>query len=1299
MAPGAAALSYGCSVLLLGAYASWVPRPLRSYEVGLPEEDAELGVQRFSHAEQHRFEDGSELQLNWEVDANPDTILALDLEHPHTGARIVECKATRLSLRLPEGHLGKVTQWRHVTASDHLHGCKHLLGKDLYHRVVSVEHVTALAPPHQGALAVLNTQELASASHMFSHCHFSYSFMPVEAREDYGEAQAEVEEGELHRRLAAAKGYADVAKAKPFWQSSLKPDAANNHGQSILNLNVPDQNSQFGWNWNYYMNTTRNPQFKYTFPGGIGYMRLYAPYLKANIGITMNHTSKLKGFKLSPQVTIDAQMQGVANFNADIAAAVKFNTDRSASMLDNVLDRINISGFPNFTADNIFHKAKFFMGGTPLSIEPKFECKLKAYHLGLLNGTMRVGLATKLLFRGIMSFDTNTGLQTNFSAKALDVKFTPPTWMIFTKRFELGMMFEPTASVKGGFGEMQDMEMGWAFRPYFNVSIQQEGLSNLSAGSADDLSDIRQLAILPYRAVGLPDGKSYSIRVGANGVYRDTSIQTSTGTVEFSDNVNTFEFGSIAQDSLVGAPIEVQILEDGQALPVANGTAVCTGVVNGMCTPSPVSAKMLVEGKEVIVQLSVVWQDNAIQVLESKVQSLSLRFPSVTISSASVRQQLASPQVLATTILRLTHNGRIFNVPLAARMNSTMLLRSRVIFELGPSFLDSWKGAPMWGGDKETLKPLTPTLELVVNGVVVGKGTMPPVSWDRPTSVTKYDNIAEQFRNQLQSIPVMVPLYDPMNSNNVMGTGEIEIDLLPASKSAFWILPYQADLYNKNQAYTFYWTTHGATEGIKYNFTLTAMEVGASGELTSTNWQQPAQVGCSKTSDATVHAWTGGVPPCIFKYQVTISNSLTGTHFAMIASWLDAQLRPHWMMSPVVGLGARRRLDSANAGMWGAKALGSTNSTTFNSKVRSKLDKMKSHCNANPLKYHVGAGVNFVEHMKNVMLPMGAMGMGGGGMDSMGMRGGGLGGMGGMGSSSGMSGLGSPDWTSKPIPIYKLGGKNGAEGEELSSILPKSLCAGGVCEGMMPGCQKTRVNPINIKQIVFKLSRLFKYKEHFGPKMRHIIAYGLTLFPSAINVAEKSIIPDEYFPTTAGPKTSTPVPTMPEMPSTSPKISGANAEAPSRRLNIEEEIDGDADHEADDHDDTEFNQFTVRITQPMHYELTEELLRTFLVRGAFRGISDGRENTHGPMEVVDVSLREPLAMEHMTRSAPPMPHAARGGGIGVPQPPPVVFSAAVVLAGACALSAGVMLFIAIRRRWDYALLSRTDVVVDTQGFA
>merc|ERR1719277_73207 len=97
----------------------------------------------------------------------------------------------------------------------------------------------------------------------------------------------------------------------------------------------------------------------------------------------------------------------------------------------------------------------------------------------------------------------------------------------------------------------------------------------------------------------------------------------------------------------------------------------------------------------------------------------------------------------------------------------------------------------------------------------------------------------------------------------------------------------------------------------------------------------------------------------------------------------------------------------------------------------------------------------------------------------------------------------APDWTSEPVKLFKSG--TGSDGAELQKLLPKSFCAGGVCSGILPGCQKKKVNPIGIKQVVFRISRRFKWKEHVGPKLRHAIAYGLAVLPDAINVGQKQV--------------------------------------------------------------------------------------------------------------------------------------------------------------------------------------------------
>jgi len=825
-------LSYGCSVLLLGAYASWVPRPLRSYEVGVPDDTSAPGTQRFSHSEAHRFEDGSDLDLSWEVDADPDTILTLDLEHPQVGARIVECRANRLTLQLPEKYVGKVLQWRHVTASDHLHGCKHLEGKDLYHRVVGVSSVTASAPPHKGALAILTTKELFSASQMFSHCRFTYSYVPMEAKAHY--------EKQPPRRLTKSIELSNLTNEEKSILNTTK--------HSILTMTKPKELSNFAWNWPYSLKAPKNPHFSLRFPGGLGYIRLNSPKLKSDIAMTMNFSSRVKKPSLSPEVNIETKIDGYFDINADIVAAVKLDADewasmfdsidQSASTLDNILvDDLNILRFPNVTETaHQFHKVKFFMGGIPVTVKPTFNCSLKVSHKGLLHGTYRVGLKTKLHLGAVMTFNTKTGLSGKFDATATDSSIMPPSWMLFTKRFDLGLMLQPTSSISGGYGgfeDTKDMAMSWSFPSYFNVSIHPEGHSN-------------------------------------------------------------------------------------------------------------------------------------------------------------------------------------------------------------------------------------------------GRG----------------------------------------------------------------------------------------------------------------------------------------------------STSLKGTGFDGKAdSILDAM--------------------------------------GFTGQVGQELDKMRAQCYK--MKYKVRSGMKCI--MKNATMPAEAMGLGD------------------LGSS--------PDGTSKAIPVYRFTSKI----SEISNSIPgwlRSILPEDEVEGMLPGC--TWVNPINpmhIKHIVVKISRTYKWKDHIGPKMRHIIAYGLSLFPSAIKVSEKMIVPVSS--------------------TTSRRLSTTSKSVPLRRLSsIEEEIDGDAENEADDHDDTEFNQFTVRITQPMHFELNEDLLRTLLARGAFRGIQDGREDTHGPIEVEHVSLRDPPAIEGAAARAEPAPLPVRGGRseTSAPQPStgtqPSTSSLGIALvnciAGVGSLSLGVTLFLVISRRWGYAPLP-PHLVGDSQGLA
>mmetsp|Transcript_103428 Transcript_103428/g.299231 ORF Transcript_103428/g.299231 Transcript_103428/m.299231 type:complete len:1454 (+) Transcript_103428:169-4530(+) len=1076
---------------------SWWPRPLTAYREGVPSAASPAGARRFWHHEAHTFDDGSDLQLSWQVDVDPDSILALDLEHPELGIKVLECGPKRLVLELPSADLERVRRWRHVTASDTRHGCGHLQDKDLYHRIVGFEKAEVLSAQGDGRSRLeLATEELDGPSQVFPHLSFTYAFIPAIAKNPDADA-AEAAEAQVatQRRL-------DI-----YERSKWTPDTTANHN-SMFNLDIPLQTSRLAWNWDYDAKTESNPQFKYIFPGGVGWMRLYKPFLKAHYGLNVTFTSHIDGLMKSPQVNVTARLKGWADFNADVATAVNFKTDRSASVLDNFLEVIPIPGLDTVARQETFLRpVKFYFGGTPITVKPGFSCQMKAYHIGLLKGSLRAGLAAKVILDGTTTFETKRGMQTNISAEMHNVQVTPPTWMVFTNRFEMGMMLAPTLWLRGGFGPMKDMEVGFAVRPFFNISIMQTQAQNSSSDK------IRELAIYPYRAVGLPPGKNYVIKVSANGQDRMTSNQLSTGIVEYADDVEEFSFGLVEEQGLVGAAFTVAILEDGKEPAAAIGSAVCQSVVNGMCSPSPVVARVRVDGQDAEVHLSVVWMENALSVLESKVQSMSVRFPSVTISNQQVGKRLEDPDVLATAVVRLTRNGRAFSVPLAKRMESAMFLKSRVIIELGPSFLDGWQPSQTFGsflGGKNALNmsvdPTTPLLELLIEDEVVGSGRMPPPQWDMALQKIGSADMMDSGDGAVSPVPTMVPMY---LDGVMVGTAQLEVDVMSVGMGAYWINPFQAQDFLQGHSYTFSWTTHGALEDTFYNFTLTAQLVGKDGSLVPTNWVKPVSVACtSRNLKMEVHRYHGDLTPCAFEVNITVPEKLVGKRAVITALWLDADLMPHEMISePATFVAAvpdgRRRLGAPGFAIEQKKTV---NHKGFGSKVQSKLQNMRSHCNAQALKYSLGAGMNFVQHMKNGMSTTSGAGMPGG-----------------LGSSG-------PEWTSQPVSLFDLH----EHAQNVSKLLPKTLCAGGACQGMMPGCRQTKVQPMVIKRIVFRLSRYFKWRDHVGPKMRHIVAYALALLPSAIQISEKEIVAAEDAATsTPGPAVDT-APTQAPTPAPSP---------------------------------------------------------------------------------------------------------------------------------------------------------------------
>jgi len=55
---------------------------------------------------------------------------------------------------------------------------------------------------------------------------------------------------------------------------------------------------------------------------------------------------------------------------------------------------------------------------------------------------------------------------------------------------------------------------------------------------------------------------------------------------------------------------------------------------------------------------------------------------------------------------------------------------------------------------------------------------------------------------------------------------------------------------------------------------------------------------------------------------------------------------------------------------------------------------------------------------------------------------------------------------------------------------------------------------------------------------------------------------------------------------------------------------------------TQFDTIVVTITKPMRYKIDEPLLGRLIKNGAFSLISDGREATHGPVNIASFYLRD-----------------------------------------------------------------------------
>jgi len=371
--------------------------------------------------------DGSGVHLRWEVDADPESYLALDWEH-RNGIRLVECQQGRLVLAVPPAHSHRVKRWQLVTSSSDRHGCQHLADRDLYHRVLRVD---ARGPVGDMEAITLATEELASPSQLFPHCNFALTLAPPA-----GIASGAV--GGRARRLQA-------------------PEQAMTEVEDELQGMAPKDNYHGTWNYSFSAPPLRENVSLYA-PGASGFLKLDVPTLEAKVGLVLNFSSQLNDDHKPSKAHFVGQLDLHLNIDAYLATAINAEDGSKPRVLPPI-DFDNLLSLPLQ-----FGTLKFFLGPIPVTIAPSFDSlQLGVVHDGILKSSFQAAFKTDLSLSLLAEFDMHKGLQVNVSSSAKDSKFLPPVVMLSAQNFKLDLALIANASIKPFFNA--------SISPAFNLSI------------------------------------------------------------------------------------------------------------------------------------------------------------------------------------------------------------------------------------------------------------------------------------------------------------------------------------------------------------------------------------------------------------------------------------------------------------------------------------------------------------------------------------------------------------------------------------------------------------------------------------------------------------------------------------------------------------------------------------------------------------------------------------------------------------------------------------------------------------
>mmetsp|Transcript_52995 Transcript_52995/g.113709 ORF Transcript_52995/g.113709 Transcript_52995/m.113709 type:complete len:1344 (-) Transcript_52995:170-4201(-) len=1091
------------------------------------------GIRSCSHAVKKRLLDGGDVELGWQMNVDPSSILSLDTE-AERGVRLTRCAPDELELELPESHVLHAAEGKFIVASRFAHSCEHLPENHLYHRVLGVKRhewreaaagAVGGKPRARTAYVHLATEELPSFAHIVPHISFQFSYTPVEARDlrpfprmrtDYGLNRNFMNNPRARRLSLLPFGLGD--KFKKLQKLKLKGLDKDNGGfqsggqtsglptiktqNSILNLQ-PKQVSNFGWNWDFAMNSTTEPNINISGPGAKGVFKIRKPYIKVHAGIYLNFTSDFNGalgFMKAPKVQWTAGIQGHGTVQARVLSLL--NTTSSAGVDPFSFSQLGLDKLEKLKTPLWFEKVDFATGTLPFSFEPGFQFNAKLYHSGAFHGAIAVGGRTNGVFNTSLSFDSLAGFDTHFTGVLTDTDVWPPLWMIFTKRFELGLMLEPSILMRGDFAGLEKATATIELRPYFNVTVRREG------AEAESSADMKTLTVYPIRVMGINNNDfstKYKVKILALENTLATSTEINWGEVKFHDHVSEFDCGSVPQSAVINQPITITLIQvdaAGTEVPLGQGDVVCTSLLNGECNPSPGIAliKSSMGATIASVELAIIWENSPDPWFASKIRGVGISFPQVVLRTDVLKSTfpnaLAAAQANKPLSLHLDYGSRTYVMGINGNPTSQQdVLSADTTVEFGPTFLETWMPCTT-----ANTKCQSPSLSIYYGTTQVAVATIPQIEWTSQTAMqgTRQSGIASASSQMI--VPATVALYDAISKESIIAVVKMNANVVSPREASLFLSPSSGTLVAISSSKKFVWLVSNVDETEEYTFTLTSLKVATvPSTATYLNYskvgdmalmqipgaQATAKIKCTRTGIAGMAA---SEAPCSFSHTFTFGHGYTaGDQVVMLVSW-QGDSTTHVLYSPpfeIVAKAPTRRLSSRDAGPLVPLPRRLWSKEKWNSRVESH-----ANCANKDLHFNMGAGMLVRGKIGSVKMPKNFPMLGGLAEQ--------------------------PELTSKWRKIASV--KPGADGED---ILPPALCAGGLCSGALPGCTGVGANfkKMHFPKLVFNFNRPFHYRVNrtgkFKGAMKQVLAYAFATLPEMVDVMIKELNTPDTLPTEA----------------------------------------------------------------------------------------------------------------------------------------------------------------------------------------